>query len=175
MLMRAHVGTVHKISPKHLKCYVQEFAGKRNVRKSDTIGQMLDTVSRLIGRNLLYTDLTSDNGLDSGAQRARAGRGSVRAAARRSPASRAWRPRDRAADRSSVSFLTPILEPEQITRDGAEESDRSITMRLPTERQQDTERYHQGSTAARKLYGPKPLFIRQNVAIATTLPSNTVA
>ena len=37
MLKRAHKGTFHKISPKHLQRYVSEFAGKHNVRESDTL------------------------------------------------------------------------------------------------------------------------------------------
>ena len=68
MLKRAHKGTFHKISPKHLNRYVQEFAGKHNIRESDTLVQMRDTVARLVGRNLLYRDLVSDNGLSSGAR-----------------------------------------------------------------------------------------------------------
>ena len=71
MLKRAHMGTFHKLSPKHLDRYVQEFAGKHNIRRSDTIYQMRDTVSRLIGRSLPYHDLIADNGLDSGAHPAR--------------------------------------------------------------------------------------------------------
>ena len=68
MLKRAHTGTFHKISPKHLQRYVNEFAGKHNIRHSDTIVQMRDTVARLVGRNLLYRDLIADNGLSSGAR-----------------------------------------------------------------------------------------------------------
>ena len=68
MLKCAHKGTFHKVSPKHLNRYVQEFAGKHNIRDSDTIAQMQDTVARLIGRNLFYRDLIADNGLDSGAR-----------------------------------------------------------------------------------------------------------
>ncbi|MDE0177158.1 MAG: IS1595 family transposase [Gammaproteobacteria bacterium] len=68
MLKRAHKGTFHKISPKHLDRYVQEFAAKHNMRESDTLAQMRDTVVRLVGRNLLYVDLTADNGLDSAAR-----------------------------------------------------------------------------------------------------------
>ena len=68
MLKRAHTGTFHKISPKHLQRYVNEFAGKHNVRHSDTLVQMRDTVVRLVGRNLLYRDLIADNGLPSGAR-----------------------------------------------------------------------------------------------------------
>ena len=68
MLKRAHVGTFHKISPKHLDRYVQEFAGKHNVRESDTIDQMRGLVSRLMGRTLTYDRLIEDNGLSSGAR-----------------------------------------------------------------------------------------------------------
>ena len=63
MLKRAHVGTFHKISPKHLQRYVSEFAGKHNHRDSGTLVQMRDTVARLVGRNLLYRDLIASNGL----------------------------------------------------------------------------------------------------------------
>ena len=66
MLKRAHKGTFHKISPKHLQRYVSEFAGKHNVRDSGTLVQMRDTVAQLVGRNLLYRDLIADNGLSSG-------------------------------------------------------------------------------------------------------------
>ena len=60
-LKRAHKGTFHKLSPKHLNRYVQEFAGKHNVRDSGTLAQMRNTVARLVGRNLLYRDLIADN------------------------------------------------------------------------------------------------------------------
>ena len=66
MLKRAHDGTFHKMSPKHLQRYVSEFAGKHNHRESATVAQMRDTVARLVGRNLLYRDLIADNGLSSG-------------------------------------------------------------------------------------------------------------
>ena len=68
MLKRAHAGTFHKISPKHLQCYVSEFAGKHNIRDSGTLVQMRNIVARLVGRNLLYRDLIADNGFDSGAR-----------------------------------------------------------------------------------------------------------
>ncbi len=68
VLKRAHKGTFHKISPKHLNRYVQEFASKHNMRESDTLDQMRRTVAGLIGRNLLYRDLIADNGLSSGAR-----------------------------------------------------------------------------------------------------------
>ena len=68
MLKRAHKGTFHKLSPKHLDRYVKECAGKHNIRELGTLAQMCDTVARLIGRNLLYRDLIKDNGLSSGAR-----------------------------------------------------------------------------------------------------------
>ncbi|MDE0305661.1 MAG: IS1595 family transposase [Albidovulum sp.] len=66
MLKRAHKGTFHKISPKHLQRYVHEFAGKHNIRESDAIVQMRDTVAHLIGRRLLYCDLVACNGRSNG-------------------------------------------------------------------------------------------------------------
>jgi transposase-like protein len=68
MLKRAQAGTFHKISPKHLNRYVAEFAGKHNMRESDTLTQMRDTVAALVGRSLLYRDLVADNGLANGAR-----------------------------------------------------------------------------------------------------------
>ena len=68
MLKRAHTGAFHKMSPKHLDRYVQEFAGKHNIRESDTIVQMRDVVTRLMGRRLGYRRLVADNGLSSGAR-----------------------------------------------------------------------------------------------------------
>ena len=68
MLKRAHTGTFHKMSPKHLDRYVQEFAGKHNVRDSDTTDQMRGLVTRLLGRTLPYRRLVADNGLSSGAR-----------------------------------------------------------------------------------------------------------
>ena len=68
MLKRAHKGTFHKLSPKHLDRYVKEFAGKHNMRELGTVAQMRDVVARMVGRRLLYRDLIADNGLSSGAR-----------------------------------------------------------------------------------------------------------
>ena len=68
MLKRAHDGTFHKISPKHLQRYVSEFAGKHNIRDSGTLAQMRDTVARLIGQRLLWRDLVACNGLSNAAR-----------------------------------------------------------------------------------------------------------
>ena len=40
MLKRGHQGIYHKMSPKHLDRYCQEFSGRHNARDADTIDQM---------------------------------------------------------------------------------------------------------------------------------------
>ena len=57
MLKRAHKGTFHKISAKHMQRYVTEFAGRHNVRDADTIDQMIDVAVGMVGKRLLYRDL----------------------------------------------------------------------------------------------------------------------
>ena len=57
MLKRAHKGTFHKLSAKHLQRYVNEFAGRHNIRDLDTIRQMEHVVAAMVGRRLMYRDL----------------------------------------------------------------------------------------------------------------------
>ena len=68
MLKRSYGGTFHKISPKHLDRYVQEFAARHNIRDDDTIDQMQTLAAAMVGKRLRYTDLVADNGLDNGAR-----------------------------------------------------------------------------------------------------------
>lgn len=68
LLKRAHKGTFHKLSPKHLNRHVTEFAGKHNLRESDTADQLAEVAIRLDGKRLRYRDLIAPNGLDSGAR-----------------------------------------------------------------------------------------------------------
>ncbi len=70
MLKRAHKGTFHKLSPKHLDRYVQEFAGRHNIREQDTIDQIASIARGMNGKRLTYKALIRDNGLDSGARTA---------------------------------------------------------------------------------------------------------
>ncbi|MDE0629632.1 MAG: IS1595 family transposase [Bryobacterales bacterium] len=70
MLKRAHKGTFHKMSPKHLDRYVQEFAGRHNVREHDTIDQLASMRDGMDHKRLRYRDLIRDNGLESGARAA---------------------------------------------------------------------------------------------------------
>ena len=60
MLKRAHKGTFHKISAKHMQRYVNEFAGRHNVREADTIDQMRNVVAGAVGKRLMYRDLTAN-------------------------------------------------------------------------------------------------------------------
>ena len=77
MLKRAHKGTFHRLSPKHLQRYVNEFAGRHNIRELDTIDQMRTVFVRLSwtlykvqlrGCTLTYNELITDNGLPNGAR-----------------------------------------------------------------------------------------------------------
>ena len=59
MLKRAHKGTFHRLSAKHLDRYVREFAGRHNARNADTIDMMGGAVRGMIGKRLVYSDLVS--------------------------------------------------------------------------------------------------------------------
>ena len=52
----------------HLDRYVTEFAGRHNVRESDTINQMRNLAAGGVGKRLMYRDLIAGNGLASGAR-----------------------------------------------------------------------------------------------------------
>lgn len=70
MLKRAHKGTFHKLSPKHLDRYAQEFAGRQNIRELDTLDQMGSILVEAFDSQLRYKDLIADNGLSSGSRTA---------------------------------------------------------------------------------------------------------
>lgn len=59
MLKRGIVGTHHHLSEKHLQRYVNEFAGRQGMREHDTLAQMQMVAAGLIGRRLMYRDLTA--------------------------------------------------------------------------------------------------------------------
>ena len=62
MLKRGYYGTYHRMSYKHLQRYVNEFAGRHNVRDLDTVDQMVAVVVGLVGKRLMYRDLIADTG-----------------------------------------------------------------------------------------------------------------
>ena len=59
MLKRAHKGVYHKISPKHLQRYVNEFSGRHGVRDRDTVDQMAALASGMTGKRITYRDLVA--------------------------------------------------------------------------------------------------------------------
>ena len=59
MLKRGYHGTYHVISAKHLNRYVQEFAGRHNIRDRDTLEQMVIVTRGMVGKRLKYADLIS--------------------------------------------------------------------------------------------------------------------
>ena len=58
-LKRAHKGTFHRLSHKHLPRYVTEFTDKHNVRTMNTLSQMVFIAKRMGGRKLRYKDLVA--------------------------------------------------------------------------------------------------------------------
>ena len=59
MLKRAHKGTFHKMSNKHLGRYVDEFVGRHNMRGKDTIDQMATMAHGMDGKRLKYKELVA--------------------------------------------------------------------------------------------------------------------
>lgn len=67
MLKRAHKGVYHRLSPKHLQRYVAMFAGRQNIRELDTLAQIQHVVAGMVGKRLMYRELTADNGQSAAA------------------------------------------------------------------------------------------------------------
>ena len=59
MLKRGLIGTYHQVSAKHLQRYVDEFAGRHNHRRLDTVDQMAAIARGTVGRRLTYQQLTT--------------------------------------------------------------------------------------------------------------------
>ena len=59
MLKRGYHGVYHHISAKHLQAYVDEYAGRHNMRDLDTVDQMAHLAAGLAGKRLTYADLTA--------------------------------------------------------------------------------------------------------------------
>ena len=59
LLKRGYIGTYHKMSVKHLDRYVQEFAGRHNQRRLDTLDQMAGMLRRFAAKRLRYAALVA--------------------------------------------------------------------------------------------------------------------
>ena len=62
MLKRGYHGTFHELSVKHLHRYVDEFAGRHNLRSGDTLEQMSWLAFLMDGKRLRYKDLIARAG-----------------------------------------------------------------------------------------------------------------
>jgi len=60
LLKRGYHGTYHHMSEKHLGRYVNEFAGRHNIRPKDTLDQMQSVVRAMDGKRLRYRDLVAE-------------------------------------------------------------------------------------------------------------------
>ena len=57
MLKRGYIGTYHRMSEKHLQRYADEFAGRHNIRRMNTIDQMEFIAGNFVGKKLPYKEL----------------------------------------------------------------------------------------------------------------------
>ena len=60
MLKRGYMGVYHRMSIKPLHRYVNEFAGRHNLRELDTIAQMSVLAAGMGGKRLRYQDLIAE-------------------------------------------------------------------------------------------------------------------
>ena len=59
MLKRGCQGTFRQMSAKHLHRYVNEFAGRHNIREANTVDQMVDVVAAITSKRPMFWDLVS--------------------------------------------------------------------------------------------------------------------
>ncbi len=59
MLKRGYHGKFHQFSAKHTDRYVTEFAGRHNIRDTDTISQMQVVAQQSVGKRLRYRELVA--------------------------------------------------------------------------------------------------------------------
>ncbi len=77
LLRRGYYGRFHKLSCKRLDRYVNEFAGRHNLRDLDPIQQLCALAATMHGKQLHYKSLIQGNGPVFGRTRDRGVRGSV--------------------------------------------------------------------------------------------------
>ncbi|MCD8062399.1 MAG: IS1595 family transposase [Akkermansiaceae bacterium] len=59
LLKRGYYGVYHYMSPTHLKRYINEFAYRHNTSHVETMDFISDTITKMIGRRLMYCELVS--------------------------------------------------------------------------------------------------------------------
>ena len=59
MVRRGYDGTFHHISEEHLHRYINEFAGRHNIREYDTVDMMGQVAENMTGHRLTYQSLIS--------------------------------------------------------------------------------------------------------------------
>ena len=59
LLRRGYHGTYHRMSPKHLHRFVNEFAGRLNERFRDTADMMAALAGHMVGKRLTYAQLVA--------------------------------------------------------------------------------------------------------------------
>ena len=59
LMKRGVMGTFHHISPKHLQRYVNEFAGRHNIKDKDDIARMTLIALGMVGKRLRWSDLVA--------------------------------------------------------------------------------------------------------------------
>ena len=57
LLKRGYGGTFHHLSAKHLFRYVNEFAGRLNIRCMDTMDMLCTVARNMVGKRLTYAQL----------------------------------------------------------------------------------------------------------------------
>ena len=62
VIKRGYKGIYHRMSPKHLQRYVNEFAGRLNIRDKDTLEKMAIVCTGLFGKRLRRQDLIAGKG-----------------------------------------------------------------------------------------------------------------
>ncbi|MCY4672306.1 MAG: transposase [Bacteroidetes bacterium] len=62
LLKLGYYGTYHQMSPEHPQRYVDEFVGRHNIHRLDTVEQMEQIAKGLFGKLLTYKMLTRNVG-----------------------------------------------------------------------------------------------------------------
>ena len=66
LVRHGYNGTFHRIDPKHLHRYINEFVGRLNMKMLDAVDKMRTIVQNMAGRRLTYEQLIAPNTLCGG-------------------------------------------------------------------------------------------------------------